>query len=226
MKKGTLYIVATPIGNLSDITYRAVETLKSVAFILAEDTRYSRKLCSHYDIKTKLVSYRDQNHEGMIDKVFEKLNMGLDLALVSDSGTPLISDPGYRLVSELRDKGYSVSPIPGPSAVTAAISAAGLPSDRILFMGFLQKSTNRRSEALKLADESEATLVVYESPKRVLGLLEQIRDELGDDRMVSVQRELTKLHEEIVTGKIIDVYEDFKSRASIKGEFVVCVSKK
>ena len=134
MQKGKLYIVATPIGNLSDMTLRAIEVLKSVAFVLSEDTRESKKLLDRYEIPTQLISYRDQNHERVIGKVLEKLDMGLDLALISDAGTPLISDPGFKLVRDLREKGYDVVSIPGASAVIAALSVSGLPTDRFVFL--------------------------------------------------------------------------------------------
>ncbi|MDD4382325.1 MAG: rRNA small subunit methyltransferase 1, partial [Candidatus Dojkabacteria bacterium] len=133
MNKGKLYIVATPIGNLGDVTYRAIEILNKVAFILAEDTRETVKLLNRYDIKTQLISYRDQNHDRMLEKIYEKLNMGFDLALVSDSGTPLISDPGFKLVRELRDREYEVIPIPGPSAVISALSVSGIPTDKFTY---------------------------------------------------------------------------------------------
>ena len=204
--KGKLFVVATPIGNLGDITYRAVERLKNVAFILAEDTRYTGKLLKHYEIKTQTVSYRDQNHDKMMGKILEKLNMGLDLALVSDAGTPLISDPGYRLVSELRDKGYDVMTVPGASALTASASIAGLPTDRLLFLGFLPKSEGKRSEALKLADTTEATLVLYESPNRIEKLLNSIKVMLGGERKIAVCRELTKLHESVYVGSVDKVW--------------------
>ena len=149
MDKGKLYVVATPIGNLKDMSFRAIETLKSVIFILAEDTRETKKLLNEYDINTQLVSYRDQNHERMIGKILEKLDMGLNLALVSDCGTPLISDPGYRLVRDLRMKGYEILSIPGPSALTSAISISGLPTDSFSFLGFLPKSEGKREKILK-----------------------------------------------------------------------------
>ena len=143
--KGKLYIVATPIGHLKDMTFRAVEILKGVPFVLAEDTRESKKLLDRYEITTQLISYRDQNHERMLPKILEKLDMGLDLALISDCGTPLISDPGYKLVSELRELDYEIIPIPGPSALTSALSVSGMPVDKFVFLGFLPKSEGRES---------------------------------------------------------------------------------
>ena len=171
MNKGKLFVVATPIGNLDDITYRAIKTLKSVAFILAEDTRESKKLLDKYDIHTQLISYRDQNHEKIINKIVEKLDIGLDLAIISDNGTPLISDPGYKLVRYLREEGYVISPIPGPSAVISALSISGLPTDRFSFLGFLPKSDSKRIEIFEEFFNLDTTVVVYESPKRLFKLL-------------------------------------------------------
>jgi len=149
MNKGKLYVVATPIGNLEDITFRAIDTLKKVTFVLAEDTRESYKLFNRYDIKTQLISYRDQNHEKMLGKILEKLDMGLDLALISDCGTPLISDPGFKLIRELRERKYDVVSIPGPSALTSALSISGLVTDRFAFLGFLPKSDIKRKKLLQ-----------------------------------------------------------------------------
>jgi 16S rRNA (cytidine1402-2'-O)-methyltransferase len=223
-KKGTLYIVATPIGNLEDITFRAVRILKEVGFVLAEDTRYTAKLLKHYEIKTQAISYRDQNHNAMIDKIYEKLDIGMNLALVSDNGTPLISDPGYKLVRELREKGYRVETVPGPSALTAAASISGLPTDRLLFLGFTSKSDVRQGKSLRLANTNKATLVIYESPKRLIRLLENIDHELGSDRMVSVVSEMTKKFEKVQFGEVQDVLDHFY-RVTPKGEFVVLVAK-
>lgn len=224
MTKGKLHIVATPIGNLADMTHRGIEILKSVAFVLAEDTRVSKKLLSHYDINTQLISYRDQNHEGMIEKILEKLDMGLDLALISDAGTPLISDPGYRLVSELKEKGYEVLPVPGPDAVSAALSVSGLPTDRYTFIGFLPKSESKRKELLSRYGNIENTLVMFESPNRLLTLLAQIKESLGD-RKVCVCKDLTKMYEEVFTADINSVIEHYSSKERILGEYVVLVGK-
>jgi 16S rRNA (cytidine1402-2'-O)-methyltransferase len=220
--KGKLFVVATPIGNLSDISARAIETLKSVAFVLAEDTRQTHKLFAKYGIETQLVSYRDQNHDRMIGKVLEKLDVGLDLALVSDAGTPLISDPGYRLVNRLKESGYEVIPIPGADSVTAALSASGLPTDRYIFLGFLPKSDSKRKELLSTYMNLDATVAIFESPNRMVELLGQIK-EVAPDRKVSVANDLTKLHEKIVTGSIDQALEAFDGKW--KGEFVVLIAK-
>ena len=228
MNKGKLYVVATPIGNLNDMTFRAVDTLKSVAFILAEDTRETSKLLQRYEIQTQLVSYRDQNHDRMIGKVVEKLDMGLDLALVSDCGTPLISDPGYRLVRDLREKGYEILAIPGASALTSALSVSGLATDRFTFFGFLPKSDVRREKLLSQYKELDSTLVFYESPNRLLKLLELLEKIFGDC-IVTVARDISKMREQYFFGDIntvkasIDV-NDFENNPH--GEYVVMVENK
>ena len=228
MNKGKLYVVATPIGNLEDITLRAIDTLKKVPFILAEDTRESKKLLNRYSINTQLISYRDQNHERIIPKIIEKLNMGLNLALISDNGTPLISDPGYKLVRELREKGYEISSIPGPSAVTSALSIGGLPTDKFSFLGFLPKSDGRRTDILEEYLRLENTLVIYESPNRVFKLLSLI--EIIDDTIsVCAIRDMTKSRENVYFGSIKDVIDALKKDDLEKnphGEWVVLISPK
>lgn len=222
MNKGKLYIVSTPIGNLGDITYRAIETLKDVAFVLAEDTRESTKLLKRYDIDTQLVSYRDQNHNRMIEKIKEKLDMGLDLALISDNGTPLISDPGFKLVRELRKKCYIIESIPGPSALIAALSISGLPTDKFSFLGFLPKSEKKRIELLNKYIFLNTT-VIYESPKRVFSLLKQIY-EVSKEIYVVLAKDLTKKREEVIEGNILEVIEVLNERgysSDPHGEFVV-----
>lgn len=222
MNKGKLYVVATPIGNLGDVTFRAIEVLKSVPFVLAEDTRESIKLLRKYDIPTQLVSYRDQNHERMMIKIYEKLDMGLDLALISDCGTPLISDPGFKLVRELRKNGYIVESIPGPSALTAALSISGLPTDKFSFLGFLPKSDKKRVELL---DKylSLGTTIVYESPKRILSLLVDMAT-VNEDTFVVLLKDLTKSREEVIQGNVKEVLEILKEKGyeeNPHGEFVV-----
>lgn len=222
MNKGKLYVVATPIGNLGDMTYRAVETLKKVSFILAEDTRESIKLLNRYDIDTYLISYRDQNHDRMMPKILEKLDMGLDLALVSDNGTPLISDPGFKLVRELRQKGYTIESIPGPNAAIAALSISGLPTDRFTFLGFLPKSTGKRIEILKRYIPLDTT-ILYESPKRILSLLDQINT-VDKDTYVVLLKDLTKKREEVIQGTVSEVIDILKGKdyeSNPFGEFVV-----
>lgn len=228
MNKGKLYIVATPIGHLEDITLRALEILKKVPFILAEDTRESKKLLDRYEINTQLVSYRDQNHERMMLKILEKLDMGLNLALVSDNGTPLISDPGYKLVHELREKGYEITPIPGPSALTSALSISGLPTDKFSYLGFLPKSESKRKDILNDYLQLENTIVIYESPNRLLKLLELVKDIDGDISVCAI-RDMTKVHEKVYFNNVKDVLEQLKKdnlEENPHGEWVVLLSDK
>lgn len=222
MNKGKLYVVATPIGNLGDITLRALEVLKGVAFVLAEDTRESSKLLRKYEIPTQLVSYRDQNHIRMLDKIVEKLDIGLDLALISDCGTPLISDPGYKLVRYLRENKYEVVSIPGPSALTSALSISGLPTDRFTFLGFLPKSDSKRVDILKAFDGIVTTLALYESPKRILKLLNQLGEVFGDVN-VFLAKDISKMREYSYFGSISEIVKELGDE-EIFGEFVCIVN--
>jgi len=221
--KGKLYVIPTPIGNLEDITFRAVEILKKVIFILAEDTRETSKLLQRYKIETQLVSYRDQNHERMMPKVLEKLDMGMDLALVSDCGTPLISDPGYRLVSELRELGYEIIPLPGPCALTSAVSVSGFPTDKFSFLGFLPKSEGKREKILEKFGNLESTLVIYESPHRLVKLLEEVKKVLGN-REIFLAKDISKKREEYISGTTVKILEKLSKEEKIYGEYVVLVS--
>ncbi len=224
-RKGILYVVATPIGNLGDITYRAVEVLKSVGFILAEDTRQSAKLLKRYSINAPLVSYRDQNHLRMIEKVVEKLDLGIDLALVSDSGTPVISDPGFKLVRELVELGYVVQPIPGANAAIAAISVSGVTPDKFIFLGFLPKSDSKRRDMLKEYGSLNLSMIIYESPQRVEKLLEEIFESVGN-RNVVLANDITKLYEKFSRGSAQDLLAQVRNgEIKTKGEFVVLVDK-
>jgi len=220
--KGKLYVIATPIGNLEDITFRAIGILKKVTFILAEDTRESKKLLNRYKITTQLISYRDQNHERMLPKILEKLDMGLDLALISDCGTPLISDPGYQLVSELRELEYEVIPIPGPSALTSALSVSGMPIDKFTFLGFLPKSESKRKNLLKKYGELGSTLVIYESPHRLLKLLKQIYEVLGE-RKVFLAKDISKRRETFISEEIFSLIKKLEKKDEIHGEYVVLI---
>ncbi len=227
MKKGILYIVATPIGNLEDITFRAVEVLKNVVFILAEDTRQSKKLLDRYGIKTQLISYRDQNHDRMIGKIFEKLDMGFDLALVSDAGTPLISDPGYKLVRDLLKSDYQVVSVPGPSALISALSVSGLPTDKFVFLGFLPKSDSKRVNLIERYKDLDNTIVIYESPQRLIRLLTLFSEVFGDI-LVYLAKDISKIREECFKGKISEVLSALKERKfdeNPHGEFVCIFSK-
>ena len=213
---GALYIVATPIGNLEDITLRALNILRDVDLIAAEDTRHTRKLLNHYGINTHLTSYFEHNKLIKGDFIIGRLRDGKNVALVSDAGTPGISDPGYNLIRTAIDANIKVVPIPGPSAVIAALSSSGLPSDRFIFEGFLPSRDKARKDRLESLKEEERTLIFYESPQRLLSTLQDIHDKMGD-RNLAVSRELTKLFEETLRGKVSEVLAALEGR-SVKGE--------
>lgn len=220
---GKLYVVATPIGNLKDITFRAVETLHTVDTILAEDTRKTKILLKHYHITTPLWSYRDQNHTRIFPKILKYMHDGINFALVSDNGTPLISDPGFKLVHDLLESNIEIIPIPGPSAITASLSIAGLPTDKCTFLGFLPKSKAKRKNMLETYGNQEVTLVLYESPFRMLKLLKQIQETLGD-RKVCICNEITKKFEKQWRGTAKELIQQLGNE-KIKGEFVVLIAK-
>lgn len=224
MEKSALYVVATPIGNLSDITLRALDVLKEVDYVLAEDTRITGRLLHHYSLKKQQISYRDQNSKRVIPKVLDLLSMGNTIALTSDSGTPLISDPGFKLVKAVIDAGYKVITVPGPSAVTAALSISGLPTDHFCFVGFLPRKGGDRLRIIKEYGELDATLIIYESPYRMKKTLGDISKVLGN-RFVCVAKELTKVHEKTFSGYVDDVVVSIPE-ANIKGEFIILVAKK
>lgn len=215
-----LFIVSTPVGNLKDITFRAVDVLKSVDYILCEDTRVSGKLLSTYAIQKDLSVINDFNEAKIIVRVLNDLVVGKNIALVSDSGTPLISDPGFKLVREAISRSVKVESIPGPTAAIAALTVSGLPTDKFIFLGFLPKKDRKRQELLKNTKEATAkiksTVIIYESPFRILKTLGQIKGVFGDIDIV-VARELTKMYEEVLRGKISDVSRKIK----LKGEFVI-----
>lgn len=218
---GTLYVVATPIGNLEDLTFRAKRILSEVSLIAAEDTRQSKILLNHYEINTPLTSYHKFNIMSKAEYLLGKLELGADLALVTDSGTPCISDPGYELVRAAAARGILVVPIPGASAVITALSAAGLPTDRFAFEGFLPKRPGKKRKLLEALKSEARTIIIYESPFRLLKTLQEIVDSMGD-RQVAVCRELTKKFEEIKRGKASEVLAHFQAKA-IKGEIVIVV---
>lgn len=223
MTSGILYVVGGPIGNLGDITLRALETLKNVDFIVSEDTRETGKLLFHFGIQKPQISYRDQNHDYVKDRIFDLLKNGKNLALVSDGGTPLISDPGFKLVDEALRSGYNVRSIPGPSALTASLSISGLPTDKVVFLGFLSKKDKQRKDTLDLYGKLNATLVIFESPNRVNKLLNELLDILGD-RVICIAREMTKIHEQVVTNRL-SVILNSSDLVKEKGEFVILVAK-
>ena len=220
--KGRLYIVATPIGNLKDFTFRAIDTLKEVDFVFAEDTRNSIQLMKHYNIETKIDSYHEHNNVQKIPKIINLLNEGNNIGLISDAGTPTISDPGYKLIRACIDEKIDVIPIPGASAVTAALSASGLPSDSFFFLGFLPQKKGRKKK-ISFLKSLDNTIIIFESPHRLLKTLKELHDELGE-RPIVVARELTKLYEEIARGNFESVIEYFESK-KVKGEIVIIIGR-
>lgn len=219
---GILYIVATPIGNLEDITFRAIRILKEVDLIAAEDTRHTRKLLTHFGIAKPLTSYFDHNKTLKGEYILDRLRNGLSVALVTDAGTPCISDPGYQLVRSALSEDIAVVPIPGACAAVAALSASGLPTDSFVFRGFLPNRSARRRDCISSFKDEKNLVVLYEAPVRLMATLEDIRELLGE-RMVVIGRELTKLHEEFVRGPVSEVVESFAGR-QIRGEVVILIS--
>jgi 16S rRNA (cytidine1402-2'-O)-methyltransferase len=219
---GTLYIVATPIGNLEDITFRAVRILKEVDLIAAEDTRHSRKLLTHFGISRPLTSYFDHNKELKGEFILDKLRLGLSVALISDAGTPCISDPGYQLVRDAVRSGVPVVPVPGPSAAVAALSASGLPSESFAFEGFLPSRQGKRRERLVFLREESRVLIFYESPTRLCAALGDMQDIFGD-RDAVIARELTKIYEEFARGALSLLRERYREE-KVRGEVVILIA--
>lgn len=217
-----LYVVPTPIGNLEDMTFRAVNVLKSVDLILAEDTRTSGFLLKHYEIKTPMQSHHKFNEHKTLQHVIEKLKSGLSIALISDAGTPAISDPGFMLVRACVEQGIEVECLPGATAFVPALVSSGLPNDRFCFEGFLPQKKGRQTRLKSLADESR-TMIFYESPFRIVKTLTQLAEVLGPVRKASVSREISKLYEETVRGTLAELIEHF-TQNSPKGEFVIVVA--
>lgn len=224
-KTGTLYIVATPIGNLSDLGIRAAEVLSTVGLILCEDTRHAAKLLKHYRIETRTRAYHDHNEQIMSAKIITLLDQGEDIALISDAGTPLISDPGYRLVRTAKEEGILVSPIPGPSALIAALSASGMATDRFCFEGFLPSKHNQRLDKLNSILDEVRTVIFYESSHRISDTLADIVSVFGDTRELTVAREITKKFETFYFGNPVQVLAQINDSAdNRKGEFVILLS--
>lgn len=222
MATGTLYITATPIGNLEDITFRAVRILKSVDLIAAEDTRRSARLLKHYGITTPMTSYHDYTEPKKRAGLLRRIAAGKEIALISDAGTPGISDPGYRLIAEALPQGIEVIAVPGPSVLTAALSVAGLPTDAFYFRGYLPNRAAGRRKILKVLADRRETIVLYESPHRIVATLADMRDLLGD-RRIAVCREMTKLHEEIFRGSMEKALTHFTALEKVRGEFTLVV---
>ena len=220
--KGTLYIVSTPIGNLEDMTLRALNTLKRVDLIAAEGVRHSMGLCRHYGIKTRLTSYNQHNRKAKAPDLIRRLKSGSDVALITNAGTPGVSDPGVSLIGRVLEENIKVSPIPGPSAVTAALSVSGLPGDGFRFLGFLSNRSSRRKNELKDLVLETQTMIFFEAPHRIRAMLMDLK-EIFEDRQIVLAREQTKLHEEIIRGSAGSVLERLKGNR-LKGEFTLVVS--
>ncbi|QKI90276.1 16S rRNA (cytidine(1402)-2'-O)-methyltransferase [Thiomicrorhabdus xiamenensis] len=221
---GTLYVVATPIGNLQDITHRALDVLAAVDWVAAEDTRHTRPLLQNFAINQNLISLHEHNESERSEQLLQRLLAGENGALVSDAGTPLINDPGYVLVKRLRQAGVAVVPVPGASAVITALSAAGLPTDRFTYEGFLPAKSSKRLQQLTLLVEEPRTLVFYESPHRLLDSLADMAQVFGEARQIVVARELSKQFEQFVSGEFHEVVEYFSAnRDKVRGEFVLMV---
>ncbi|MDZ7715560.1 MAG: 16S rRNA (cytidine(1402)-2'-O)-methyltransferase [Balneolaceae bacterium] len=219
----TLFLVATPIGNLGDLSPRAVEVLKSVSYVACEDTRTSGVLLNHYDIDANTFAFHQHNEHKKVEHVMNLLDAHQDVALISDAGMPGISDPGFLAVRAAHQGGHTVSVIPGPDAATTALVASGLPCDKYAYEGFLPQKKGRQKRLKQLAEE-DRTLVFYESPHRLLKLLDEIEKYMGDQRFVAVARELTKKFEEVVRGPLSHVKQNFQLRDEIKGEIVVIIA--
>ncbi len=221
---GKLYVVATPIGNLSDITERAIKTLNDVDLIACEDTRHTKKLLQHFGINTKTISYHEHNELQREKELIDLLVQGSDVAVVSDAGTPTINDPGYRLVRAAIDEEIEVVPIPGPSALVTALVASGLPTNEFFYAGFLPARSNARQTRLRELSSIPATLVLYEAPHRLLATLKDAREILGERHAV-VARELTKLHEDIRRGLLSELVEHYESTEEPRGEIVLLIDR-
>jgi len=223
-KPGTLYVVATPIGNLEDITYRAVRVLKEADLIACEDTRHTAKLLHHYGIDKPTISYHEHNEAARAEELVAKLAGGLNVAQVSDAGMPGISDPGYRVISLAIEHGVKVVPIPGASALVSALAASGLPTDSFQFLGFLPAKSGQRRTLLETLRDAEYTTVVYEAPHRIAETMKDIVELLGAERQVALARELTKVHEEFIRGSAGEILQRVQEH-ELKGEMTVVIGK-
>jgi len=222
--KGIIYIVATPIGNLGDMTARAIRTLSEVDFIAAEDTKHSQRLLKHLNIAVPLVALHDFNEKQSVTKLLKKVAEGASMALISDAGTPLISDPGYALIHEAHEQSITVSPIPGPCAAIVALCASGLPTDRFIFEGFLPAKSKARQDRLNVLREESRTLIFYEAPHRIVELVNDLNEVFGGERLVTLAKELTKAFETIYATNLADL-KNWLTEDAVrqKGEFVLVV---
>ena len=224
VRSGKLYVVGTPLGNLADLSPRAREVLATADVIAAEDTRHTRGLLSRIGVESRLIAYHEHNEAERVPQLLERLEQGATVALVSDAGTPLISDPGWRLVSAAQTAAISVIPVPGPCAAIAALSAAGLPTDHFVFEGFLPRRDGARAQRLDLLRGEQRTLVFYEAVHRIAATLGAMRVAFGDERRAVIARELTKVHEQIATGTIAELEQRLGADIPLLGEFVVVVA--
>jgi 16S rRNA (cytidine1402-2'-O)-methyltransferase len=220
-----LYVVGTPIGNLEDITMRALRVLKEVDVIACEDTRQTQKLLTHYAITTRTVSYHEHNEIERATELVERMQQGASVALVTDAGMPAVSDPGYRLISRAIENGLTVLPVPGPSAFLTALVASGFPTDSFCFRGFLPAKTGERRAVLQEVQTSPTTLIFYEAPHRIIAALQDVVEILGLSRHIVVARELTKIHEEFLRGTAAEVLKNLQQRDAIKGEITLLIAK-
>ena len=220
---GSLFVVATPIGNLEDFSLRAINTLKEVDIIVAEDTRITSRLLKKYDIKKSLTSFHVKNEVRKVDRIINYLHEGKSVALVSDAGTPCISDPGYLLVNKARNHNMEVLSIPGPSSATAALSISGLPSEKFYFEGFLPKKKGKQKR-IEYLSKLDATVVLFESPYRLIKTLERLLTIMGN-RHISVCKEISKINEDVFFGKMEDVISNLKEKTTIKGEYVILAAR-
>ncbi|CAI8365432.1 MAG: Ribosomal RNA small subunit methyltransferase I [Flavobacteriales bacterium] len=218
-----LYIVPTPIGNMEDITLRAIEILKNSNIILAEDTRHAKKLLKHYNISTKVISYHLNNEHKKVDEYVQMLINGIKVSLITDAGTPCISDPGFLLIREAINKNILISCLPGPTAFIPALVVSGLPSDSFIFEGFLPRKKGRKLKLSEISQNSKTT-ILYESPFRIIKTLFDLKETVGSDRKIAIVREISKIYEEVFRGTIEEAILEYNER-TIKGEFVICIDK-
>ena len=218
-----LYIVPTPIGNLDDITLRAIETLKLSDIILAEDTRHANKLLSHYKIQTKVSSYHLKNEHKKVEEYVKMLVNGSTVSLITDAGTPCISDPGFLLIREAIKNNILITCLPGPTAFIPALVMSGLPSDSFIFEGFLPRKKGRKSKLYEISQNTKTT-ILYESPFRIIKTLSEMKETIGSDRKIAIVREISKIYEEVFRGTIDEAILEYSER-TIKGEFVICIDK-